>query len=467
MSTLDIAIVILWSLLTLFLGIRAGIKSDFDGFWLNKRKTKTSALIFTIVATQIGGGTIIGIASSSYKAGTGFGIVAILSTVTGFLAIAWLAPRIKKFGNKTKAFTLPEIFGVRYGRAAQIISGLLIMIAYFSMLGGQLLATGIIVKIWSGFSFQIALALAGLGVIVYSAFAGLKGDIVTDVLHFWIMAIVFFVVLLPFVLTKEPSFEVLSSLSFNDYSPIRFGGYTYLIAGVLFGAIIPIVSMELWMRIFAAEDASKARKSYIWSSILIIPFYTLPLFLGLIAIKLMPNVSNSDYLFINVIYKYLPQGLLGIGIAALFAVLISSANTMIVVLGATFYRDILGKPIDGGIKELKYSRVVTFVIGGMGVIFALLIPSIVQLVLNAFFIIAVLFPALLCAILWKRATLLGASLSIALGGLTTIVFIPFMPTQAFLPGLVVSILALIVGSLFSKKQDLPYSFRDAIGNDKL
>jgi len=127
MTFWDIIIVIVWSLITLTIGIKAGVKADFDGFWVNKRRTKTSSLIFTIVATQIGGGTILGIASSTYAAGTGFGLVAIISTLTGFLAIAWLAPRIKRFGNKTNAFTLSEIIGVRYGRAAQIAAGIVIL----------------------------------------------------------------------------------------------------------------------------------------------------------------------------------------------------------------------------------------------------------------------------------------------------------------------------------------------------
>jgi len=327
------------------------------------------------------------------------------------------------------------------------------------MLGGQLLATGIIVQIWSGFSFKIALILAGAGVVAYSAFAGLKGDIATDILHFWVMAIVLFVFLLPIMLLKEPVVEILQSLTTKDWSPVTFGGYTYLIAGIIFGVIIPIVSMELWMRIFAAENEKKARKSYIWSALLILPFYMLPLLIGLISTRTMPTVANPDSLLVDSLFKYLPHGLLGLGVASLFAVLISTANTMIVVLGATLYRDVLGRPVSGGIKELRYSRLITLLIGLIGVAFSMAVPNIVQLVLNAFFIISILFPSLLCVAIWKRATSVGATLSIILGGLVTIVLIPKTPTQAFLPGLAVSILALIIGSFLTKRQELVDVFK--------
>jgi len=150
------------------------------------------------------------------------------------------------------------------------------------------------------------------------------------------------------------------------------------------------------------------------------------------------------------LFHYLPHGLLGLGVASVFATVISAANTMIVVLGATFYRDVLGKPLEGGNLELKQSRYITFAFGIIGVILALLTPSIVQLILNSYFIIAIILPALICVPLWKRATSLGAVLSIGLGGLTTIVFLPFMPTQAFVPGMGVAVLAMIVGSLLSK-----------------
>jgi SSS family solute:Na+ symporter len=450
MSLLDILIVVTWSLFTLYIGMRAGAKESFDGFWVNNRKTKIALLVFTIVATQIGGGTIIGIASSTYKAGTGFGLVALISTLTGFLAMAWLAPAIKRFGNKTKAFTLPEILAVRYGRSTQIVAGIVIVLAYLAMLAGQLVATGVIIQIWSGWSFYIALAIAAIGVIVYSAYAGLKGDIATDVLHFWFMAIAMFAVLLPIVLFKEPIGHILSSLTVLQLSPVTFGGYTYLIAGVIFGILIPLVSIELWLRVFAAENEKVARKAYIWSAISIVPFYILPILLGLLAIKTMPNLINSDFVFIDSLFHYLPHGLLGLGVASLFATVISTANTMIVVLGATFYRDVLGKPLEGGILELKQSRYITLAFGVLGVALSALMPNIVQLILSSFFIIAVILPALVSVPIWKRATPLGATLSIALGALTTITFLPSMPTQAFVPGMVVAILVLIVASLVVK-----------------
>src|SRR5436190_1212082 len=121
MTTLDIIIVGIWLIITFLAGFLPGFFSDFEGFWLNNKRTKTALLVFTIVATQVGGGTIIGIASSTYKNGLGFGIVALASTFVGFIFIGLLAPRIKIIANKINAYTLSEIIGYYYGKSAQRI----------------------------------------------------------------------------------------------------------------------------------------------------------------------------------------------------------------------------------------------------------------------------------------------------------------------------------------------------------
>ncbi len=452
MNTIDILIIFIWTLATFIIGIWAGLKSNFNTFWVNNRNTSVLALVMTIVATQIGGGTILGIASSSYTSGTGFGLVAVISTVTGFITLAFLSKKIKEFGDKTNAITLPEIIGHRFGQTAQISSGVIIFLAYLSMLGGQLLATSIIIKTWSGISYDIALIISGGGVIIYSAFAGLKGDIITDKLHFILMFIIFILILFPIILIKEPIINIINDLPSEIISPVTFGGYTYLIAGIMFGLIIPVVSMELWLRIFASQDSYKAKKSLIISAIFVVPFYLVPLLIGLISYSTFPTVKNPDSILIMNLFKYLPTGFLGLGVASLFAVLISTANTLIVVLGATIYRDILGKPVENTKINLKTSRLITLSVGILGALLAFLISDIVQLVLNAFFMISILFPAILSALFFKGTNKVGGMLSIILGGITTICFIPIYPTQAFLPGLVVSILTIVISNFIKKNR---------------
>lgn len=450
MSGIDSAIVLVWLVLVLGAGMVAGLKSNLERFWINERATPTPLLVFTIVATQVGGGTVIGITSSSFSSGIGFGLVAVISTVTGFLAVAWLAPWAKRFGDKNKAYTLPEVIGRRYGRPAQLVAAGIIVFAYLSLLAGQIVAAGVLVSFWTGYSFFLALLLAAGGVVVYTAYAGLRGDIVTDAIHFWAKGIILFGILLPCVGAKVHILSTLHTIPYSAWSPVKFGGYTYLVIGVLLGAIIPIVSMEMWMRVYASTSQAKARLSFVWSAILVIPFYVLPIVLGLVAMRVIPHTAHPDRVLFELMFRYIPHGLLGLGVAGIMSVVISAANTMIVVLGAVIYRDVLGRKTGSDASELRTSRLVTFSLGLVGCLFAFAVPNIVQLILNAFFVVGMLAPALLGLTLWRRATSAGAFTSLLIGGLVTVAFLPIMPKQAFVPGLVLSILAFFVVSKFTK-----------------
>ena len=159
--------------------------------------------------------------------------------------------------------------------------------------------------------------------------------------------------------------------------------------------------------------------------------------------------SMPDQLFINFIFSLFPHGLLGIAIAAFLAVLISTANTLIVVLGATIYRDLLAIHGASEATEGRASRLLTLIIGMFGIALAFCIPDVVQLILNAFFILGMIAPILLGIKFWKRATGKGALVGLITGGATTIICIPIIPHQAFLPGLVLGTLAFVVVSLLT------------------
>jgi SSS family solute:Na+ symporter len=449
MSMLDQWIVMVWGIAILGIGISAGLRSSALSFWINNRQTHLFLLISTIVATQVGGGTIFGIASSTRLAGTGYGLVATISIVLGFIIISFMAKRIFAVVGRREAFTMPEIIGIRHGRTAQMVAGFVVVMAYLSVLGVQILAVGLIVQMWSGASFNTALVLAGAGVVLYSAFAGLKGDIVTDVAHVIMLILVLFV-LFPWFLCKQVNVgEILLHLPSEAFSPIRFGGYTYLVAGAIIGIMLPLVSMEQWMRIYAAENQRSASLAYFVSAIVILPFYLMPMVIGLTSLHTLPDLSTPDVVFLHFMFAYLPPGVLGIGVAALFAVLISTANTLIVVLSAAIYRDIWGRSIASA-DALRTSRILTLIVGCVGIGISLILPDIVRLILNASFWLLMLFPALIVSLYKINCSPRFVIASMATGVIVTLMASLRDPTKAFLPGLIIAAVIIVAGCLVMK-----------------
>ncbi len=433
MTLLDSGIVIAWLVIVFAVGIAAGFRARPESFWLNDRRTPLPLLITTIVATQVGGGTVLGIASSTYESGIGFGAVAVLSTLSGFLAVALLAPRAKRMADSAKAVTITELLGLHYSRRTELAASAIIIFAYFSLVGGQLIAAAAILKLWSGWGSGIALAIAAIGLVTYTAFAGLRGDIATDALHFCIMAVVLIGVLGASIIRNVDIPQVLGAVPPDVWNPVRFGGWVYLIVGMLLGALVPLVSVEMWLRVFASSSERAARRSYVVAAIVVLPFYLIPLLMGALGTQLFGPIDPQS-VFGEYIRRYLGDGTRGLAIAALLAVIISTANTYVVVLSATLYRNIWSRRGEVS-SELRLSRFLTFVVGLLAFAYALIVPDLIQLLLNAFFVIAVLAPALLAMIYARKVPEPAAFWSIAVGGAVTVAALPFMPKEAFVPGL--------------------------------
>ncbi len=147
----------------------------------------------------------------------------------------------------------------------------------------------------------------------------------------------------------------------------------------------------------------------------------------------------------------MPHGVLGLGIASIFSVTIGAANTLIIVLSATFYRDILRRYNDDQKSALQYSRIITLIITVIGIALSLLLPNIVQLLINAFFGISIIFPPLFSGFISKKKlNKYSGILSLSIGFILVVIFIPILHNQAFVPGMVGSILGLILGNLINK-----------------
>jgi len=446
MNTIDFIEIIVWIAITLGAGIYAGLRADTATFWVNRRSTGTARLIFTIASTQVGAGAILGIASATFSTGLGFGLVSLVSTVTGFLALAYLAPALKRFGDRHGAITLQEILRVRYSRTVEIVSSLVVLFTYISILAVQFLAASFLIALSTGWDIRLAIVLATLSCIVYSSIAGIKGDIVTDILHFWAKAIVFLMIVVPVLIIRHPFSGWVGLVPPQIWSPLTFGGWPFLSLGLILGFIVPLMQPELWIKIYASKSPPQSRKVLIVSSLAIIPFYLFAIYAGILGRTIYFGQLNPDLVVIRLLQDHLPIGLLGLGVAAIFSDIISTADTMIVVISGTIFRNLLQKDASSE-HNLKISRATTAIVGIVGALMAISVPNLVQLLINAFYVLLVIGPALLGVRLWSRATAKGAVVSIISGAIAAGIFLFISPREAFLPGLLVSILSFIIVSL--------------------
>ena len=99
--------------LIVFLALRHLRTSDFDQYLVNNRKTKTLPLVFTMLATLVGGGTSIGLMAMGYE--SGFAAVGIgIAYVIGFMIMTRFAGKIRTYGAKFNIYSFPHYLNHKY-----------------------------------------------------------------------------------------------------------------------------------------------------------------------------------------------------------------------------------------------------------------------------------------------------------------------------------------------------------------
>ena len=114
-------------------------KGDIDNYLVNNRSTRTLPLVFTTLATFIGGGTSIGLIAMGYE--SGFAAIGIgIAYVIGFFIVSRYAARIHSQGRKLNLYSFPEFLNRQFITEGEsgfarsfsaVVSGVNIFIFFF------------------------------------------------------------------------------------------------------------------------------------------------------------------------------------------------------------------------------------------------------------------------------------------------------------------------------------------------
>lgn len=450
-SGVDLAIVAGYLVILLLIGFFVSRKQDMEGYFVNNRKTKTLMLLTATISTSIGAGAIIGIVSVSYQSGIGMGIAFFTAILLGWLLVAFLAKKIKTFGDKKKALTLGDFYAERYSKHTRITVASILVVVTFIWMAVQFVAMGNMLSVLTGLNFKIALFVAAVVTITYVTFGGIRSDFYTDSIQFWIMLLVF-IMLIPLGLSHIGGISALSSLPSSHFGLFTFAGPVVFFGAMLLGIVNALVGMEVWQRIYSATNEKTAKKSLLLAAAINPLFYLAATLLGLIAAVAFTGIHGDTALF-KLMEITLPVGLLGIGMVSLLAVLMSSLDSSIVKLSAIIAKDFyktLIKPAATTKEMLKLGRLVGFGAGIIALIIAYISPNIIQLAIYALTLSLVFAPTLLGGFFWKRATAKAAIWSIIIGFTTALILIPLFKEQAFVPAMATSAIIFVVLSYSTK-----------------
>src|SRR3989338_3007453 len=121
LTILDFWIVGIFFLIVFVIGIFERKKLTIEDYWVNSRRTNKFILVATVSSTFIGAGAILGNAGIAFSGGGLATMVLMASFFSYFLVYSkFFAQKVKEFGDKYKAYTIPDFLGIRYSNNVRI-----------------------------------------------------------------------------------------------------------------------------------------------------------------------------------------------------------------------------------------------------------------------------------------------------------------------------------------------------------
>ena len=169
--------VIVLTLLTVSLSRLSKTKTKAD-YLVAGRSLPAFVLVFTLLSSWIGSGSLLGGAENAYK----HGMAALWQGAggwAGLLLIYFIAPRARKFAQ----FTIPDLLEARYNQTARVLGVIAILFAYVGITSYQFKGGGDVLHLIfpDTVTPQLGTYLIAVFVILMTALAGMSSIAYTDV----------------------------------------------------------------------------------------------------------------------------------------------------------------------------------------------------------------------------------------------------------------------------------------------
>ena len=422
-TILDLVVIALYLLFMLVVGVWfvRRIKGE-DDFYVAGRTLGPVVLMATVCATIIGGSAMMGRAGKAYSEGF-ICVMTAIPYMLGMFVFSGISGRIQQIGSQHNITSIPDLFGRRFGNAARLILSVMIALAMMGTVAAQVSATATIVNLVGGgvgITFEMGAVIATVIFIIYTAASGLFGVVYTDVVQFF-MLLIFVYILIPIRSTAAAGGlgNFWANLDKSYIQPVMNGS---ILSDVVTYLVFTLAGAEMWQRAFAARNKKAAKRGMFLGTSIYLVSIVLIFFMGLVGRQLLPNVLKEYGTYDAVVpvlaIKVLPAGLTGFALAGMLSVMMSTADSYLLVAVQTCVHDI-GKTFNPSMtdkREILYSRILSAVLAIGALLVALYVKSVYSIITSSwsYYAAAAGLPAL-AALYWKKATKHGIIASM-LGG---------------------------------------------------
>ena len=354
---------------------RKGSETQED-FFLGGRRGTAFATALSAVSSGRSAWLVLGASAAAWKIG-----LSALWLFPGYVAIEaamflTLGPRLRVRSAELGALTLPEVLasagtvrGEASYRSVRAIAGFLTVVFLLSYVSAQLVGGGKALEaVFDIEGNTWGLSISAAVVLAYTVLGGYRAVVVTDVLQAILMLVGLLVVPLLGLRLVGGWDAMWSTLEGIDPALCSLGTSGWAIAGGLAIGLGSLGNPHILVRHMSLEDPKSARAAFYWGTGWNVLMAAGALFMGLVGrayyqgVASFPN-GDADFLFPQlgaaVSEQYLFVGFAGVLLATLFAAVMSTCDSQLLVIASSIMRDFRrGESARGGPARLGHSRLV-------------------------------------------------------------------------------------------------------------
>jgi solute:Na+ symporter, SSS family len=414
-------ILIAYMIFNLAIGVYSGTKiKNSSDYLLAGRNIGVLMTAGTLAATEVGGGSTVGVAAKAYGS---WGLSAgwyVTCAGIGVILVSFIAPMLRR----SMATTMPEIIERRFGKASHIITMILSMSANIALAGVQITASATIISVLTGLNSNWSILLSGIVLVFYTMVGGMWSVTLTDIVHA-VVLLAGFTICVPFALHSAGGWNHVASLLPPGQLGFTKVGWKTIIGLIIMYFMTFSTGQECVQRLFAAKDEKTAVRGSALCGVLMALYSFVPAVLGLIALAIFPNI-NPNNAIATVATQLTPPIIAGLVMAAVISATLSAGSGDLLGASTVFTKDIFQHYLKKDASDdqvMRYSKTSVLVFGVIAIGISLFSKAIIPMLVFAFTMrSAGPFAAFVFGLTWKGAKKHAGIWSIILGSISGFVW---------------------------------------------
>ncbi|MBD1381503.1 sodium/pantothenate symporter [Metabacillus arenae] len=444
----------------------------FIGFWANRFIKSTDSflqeyflggrqlggfvLAMTMIATYGSASSFIGGPGVAYNTGLGWVLLSMAQLAAGYFVLMVLGKKFAIVARQYKAITMIDFLKERYqSKAVVLISAVSIIVFLFSAMAAQWVGGARLIESLTGLSYTTALFIFAVSVLVYVIIGGFRAVALTDAVQGVVMLAGTIILLVATIIAGGGISNIMSELvaenpnlvspfgAERDLTPLYVSSFWILVGVGVVG--LPQISV----RAMSYKNSKGMHQAIIIGTVVIGTIMLGMHLIGVFARPILPGIEVGDKVMPMLTLEVLPPILAGLVLAAPMAAIMSTVDSLLILVSSTVVKDVYLNYIKPDASEAQVKKIsfwVTTIIG-IAVVLVALSPPDLLIWLNLFSfggLEAVFIWPVVFGLYWAKGNKYGAISSMVLGMSSYILFDRLSPNPLGMHTVVLPILLSLV-----------------------